>query len=77
MKKKLLIFLSLVVFVSLPLFITHASTFIPDEQNPNYEGELTKGTPVLEKGNLVDIVFRLIQYLLVPINFLYILWLNI
>jgi len=63
MKKKLFIILLLLVIFVIPLKMM-ADDVILDPQKPNYEGELTKGTPVLEKGDLVAIIFRLIQYLL-------------
>jgi hypothetical protein len=58
MKKKVIIlFLTFVVLSFLPKILM-ASTAA------EYEGELIVGTPILEQGSLVAIIFRIIQYIL-------------
>jgi len=66
MKNKLLFLFLLIVFSVIPFVITAegGGGFFPDPQDPNYYQELTKNTPVLERGDLIAIIFRLIQYLL-------------
>lgn len=67
MKKKIIVF-SLIAIIFFPL-VALAQDWTPDPggdgfSDPDYEKELVKGTSVLERGNLVTIIFNLIKYIL-------------
>jgi hypothetical protein len=64
MKKKIIIILYFLLVFAAPIQLMAQQGFIPDPASVDYNAELVKGTPILPEGNLVSIIFRLIQYLL-------------
>ena len=60
MNKKIIILFSLfIVFLTLPSFLLAAT----DTYN-YYADAITQGTPVAQKGDLVGLIFRVIQYII-------------
>lgn len=64
MKNKIIVLFYFLLIFAAPIQLMAQQGFIPDPGSVDYNAELVKGTPILPEGNLVSIIFRLIQYLL-------------